>query len=247
MSDRKALILVIEDDPQIRRVLGTSLEAYGYEVQLAETGEQALALSTSRAPELFILDLGLPDMDGLHLIPRLRTRSTQEILVLSARGTEDVKVRALDLGADDHLTKPFSLFELLARVRVALRRSLDGVKAETGPIVISSEVTIDITRRQLTRRGEVIHLTPIEFQLVATLAKHGGKVLTHEQLLTDVWGSGHEHNTQYLRIYLSGLRRKLETNPAQPKMLLTVPGVGYMIALEGPTSPSDPAPADNSC
>lgn len=236
MSERKALILVIEDDAHIRRVLGTSLEAYGYEVHLAETGAQALELATAHAPDLFILDLGLPDMDGLRLIPRLRSRGTQEILVLSAQAGEDVKVRALDLGGDDYLTKPFSLFELLARVRVALRRSHEGGKKETGPIAISAEVTIDLTRRQLTRSGALVHLTPIEFQLMATLAKHRGKVLTHEQLLTEVWGRGQERNTQYLRIYLSGLRRKLETNPAQPKMLLTVPGVGYLIALESAKS-----------
>jgi two-component system, OmpR family, KDP operon response regulator KdpE len=225
-------ILVIEDDPQIRRVLTTSLEAYGYVLYAADTGKLGLKLAAKHRPDLVILDLGLPDMDGLDLIRDLRSRASQEILILSARGMEEMKVRALDLGADDYLTKPFGLFELLARVRVALRRAHHDFKPEERLVLNSIGVTIDLTHRRITRNGEDIHLTPIEFKLLSTLARHGGKILTHEHLLAEVWGQGHEENTQYLRIYLGGLRRKLEPNPAQPKALLTVPGVGYRLALD---------------
>ena len=230
MSDKKSVILVIEDDPQIRRVLSTSLGAYGYDLHVAQTAREALTIADQFVPDLFILDLGLPDIDGLELIGNLRRKSTQEILVLSARGDERTKVRALDAGADDYLTKPFSLFELLARVRGAFRRAQEHVDVNDGPLNISSDVSLDIVRRQVTRGGQAVHLTPIEFSLLATLAKHQGKVLTHEQLLTEVWGSAQAHNTQYLRIYMGGLRKKLELNSAQPKLLVTVPGVGYVLA-----------------
>jgi len=233
MTNPNSAILIIEDDPQIRRVLSTSLKAYGYEVHTADSGRLGLKLAAKHQPDLIILDLGLPDIDGLDLIRNLRSSPTQEILVLSARGTEDVKVRALDLGADDYLTKPFGVFELLARVRVALRRAGQDGKPEESVVLQSAGVTIDLTHRKVTRGGEEIHLTPIEFRLIATLVRHGGKILTHEQLLTEVWGQGKEKNTQYLRIYLGGLRKKLEPNPARPKLLLTVPGVGYRLALDG--------------
>jgi len=233
MINPNSAILIIEDDPKIRRVLSTSLKAYGYEVHSADSGRLGLKLAAKHQPDLIILDLGLPDIDGLDLIRNLRSSPTQEILVLSARGTEDVKVRALDLGADDYLTKPFGLFELLARVRVALRRAGQDGKPEESVVLQSAGVTIDLTHRKVTRGGEEIHLTPIEFRLIATLVRHGGKILTHEQLLTEVWGQGKEKNTQYLRIYLGGLRKKLEPNPARPKLLLTVPGVGYRLALDG--------------
>jgi two-component system KDP operon response regulator KdpE len=232
MSSLKPVIVVIEDDAQIRRVLATSLEAYGYEVHCAEDGALGLQLASEHRPDLIILDLGLPDLDGLELIRELRARARPEILVLSARGNEEVKVQALDLGADDYLTKPFGLFELLARVRVALRRAKLEERLEEKMELKSVGVTIDLTRRQVTRDGKIIHLTPTEFRLIAIFAKHAGKILTHEQLLAEVWGGGHEKNTQYLRIYLGGLRRKLEPNPAQPKVLLTVPGVGYQLALD---------------
>ena len=235
MTNPNSAILIIEDDPQIRRVLSTSLKAYGYEVHTADSGRLGLKLAAKHQPDLIILDLGLPDIDGLDLIRNLRSSPTQEILVLSARGTEDVKVRALDLGADDYLTKPFGVFELLARVRVALRRAGQDGKPEESVVLQSAGVTIDLTHRKVTRGGEEIHLTPIEFRLIATLVRHGGKILTHEQLLTEVWGQGKEKNTQYLRIYLGGLRKKLEPNPARPKLLLTVPGVGYRLALDGST------------
>jgi two-component system KDP operon response regulator KdpE len=232
MSRSKPVILVIEDDPQIRRVLTTSLEAYGHELHAADSGQLGLSLAIAHQPDLVILDLGLPDIDGLDLIRELRRRASQEIIVLSARGMEEVKVRALDMGADDYLTKPFGVFELLARVRVALRRARQDAQPQERMVLGSIGVTIDLTARRVTRNGEEIHLTPIEFRLLATLARHGGKILTHEQMLTEVWGEGHEEDTHYLRIYLGGLRKKLEPNPAQPKALLTVPGVGYRLALD---------------
>ncbi len=233
MTDPKQSILVIEDDAQIRRVLSTTLGAHGYEVLTADSGRGGRKLAAKHRPALIILDLGLPDVDGLDLIRKLRSEATQEILVLSARGSEAVKVRALDLGADDYLTKPFELSELLARVRVALRRVRQETKPDQSVVLRSAGLTIDLTRRVVSRHGEQIHLTPIEFQLIATLVKHRDKILTHEQLLAEVWGKGHESNTQYLRIYLGGLRKKLELNPARPKFLLTVPGVGYRLSVEG--------------
>jgi two-component system KDP operon response regulator KdpE len=236
MNDPKSVILVIEDDAQIRRVLIASLEAYGYEIHTAETGQHGLQLAERHRPDLIILDLGLPDTDGLDLIRSLRSGPRQEILVLTARSAEDVKLRALDLGADDYLSKPFGLYELLARVRVALRRARRNDKAEPCVDLPSVGVRIDLARRLVWRDGKEVHLTPTEFRLVATLAKHGGKILTHEQLLADVWGDGHEKDTQYLRIYLGGLRKKLEPDPSRPKVLLTVPGVGYQLALD-PASP----------
>jgi two-component system KDP operon response regulator KdpE len=232
MSADKPVILVIEDDAHIRRVLIASLEAYGYEIHTADTGQLGVQLAERNKPDLIILDLGLPDADGLDLIRALRGGARQEILVLTARAAEDVKVRALDLGADDYLTKPFGLYELLARVRVALRRAHRSSKPEASVELPSAGVRIDLTRRQVWRDGKEIHLTPTEFRLIATLVKHGGKILTHEQLLTEVWGQGHEKDTQYLRIYLGGLRKKLESNPAQPRILLTVPGVGYQLVLD---------------
>jgi len=232
MSSRKSVILVIEDDPQIRRVLSTSLEAYGFELHTAPNGHQGKALAAQCQPDLIILDLGLPDIDGLNLIRELRTRPAQEILVLSARSTEDVKVRALDLGADDYLTKPFGVFELMARVKVALRRAQQTMMADDSIEIRPLGVTIDIARHRVTRGGMEIHLTPIEFRLITALARHGGKILTHEHLLTEVWGQGHAESTQYLRIYMGGLRKKLEPDPAQPKALLTIPGVGYSLSTD---------------
>ena len=232
MSSTLAAILVIEDDPQIRRVLSTSLEANGYRVQGADSGRQARELAARYPPDLIILDLGLPDTDGLDLIRQLRTRATQEILVLSARGNEEVKVRALDLGADDFISKPFGLPELLARVRVALRRAHQDADANERVELPAVGLTIDIARHRVTRDGQEVHLTPIEFRLLATLMRHGGKILTHEQLLDEVWGQGQGKNIQYLRIYLGGLRRKLEADPSQPRILLTVAGVGYRLAVE---------------
>ena len=232
MSDAKAVILVIEDDPHIRRVLRTGLQAHGYEILAADTGAAGLALAATRKPDLVILDLGLPDTDGLEVVRSLRESSWQPVIVLTARNVETDKVTALDIGADDYLTKPFGLDELIARVRVALRRTRQGAAAVEREVFKVADLTVDLTRRRVQRGSDEIHLTPIEFRLVAALLRHGGKVLTHEHLLAEVWGRGHEKHTQYLRIYIGGLRKKLELNPAQPKVLLTEAGVGYRLAVD---------------
>jgi two-component system KDP operon response regulator KdpE len=232
MSDAKAVILVIEDDTQIRRVLRTGLQAHGYDIHSAETGAEGLSLAAAHNPDLVILDLGLPDTDGLKVVRTLRESNWRPVIVLTARNVETAKVAALDIGADDYLTKPFGLDELIARVRVALRRARQGAPAAAREVFRLGELTVDLTRRRAQRDGAEIHLTPIEFRLVAALLRHGGKVLTHEHLLAEVWGRGHEKNTQYLRIYIGGLRKKLERNPAQPKVLLTEAGVGYCLAVD---------------
>ena len=229
---RAPVIVVIEDEQQIQRVLRTGLQAHGYEVRAAEAGRSGLALASSSEPDLVILDLGLPDIDGIDVVKALRERSWVPIIVLTARNAESAKVAALDIGADDYLTKPFGLDELLARVRVALRRGgSDAASAEDRPLRLG-DLSVDLKRRRVTRGSEEVHLTPIEFRLLAALIKHGGKVLTHEHLLSEVWGRGHEKHTQYLRIYIGGLRKKLEANSADPKVLLTEAGVGYKIAAD---------------
>ncbi|MBV9191605.1 MAG: response regulator [Betaproteobacteria bacterium] len=224
---RSAVIVVIEDEQPIRRVLRTGLQAHGYEVRIAEDGRSGLDLATAGDVDLVVLDLGLPDMDGIDVVKALREQTWLPVIVLTARNAESAKVTALDIGADDYLTKPFSLDELLARIRVALRRNAtpdDAKRLRLG------DLTVDFKRRRVSRGAEELHLTPIEFRLLCTLIKHGGKVLTHEHLLAEVWGRGHEKHTQYLRIYIGGLRKKLEKNPARPKVLLTEAGVGYKLA-----------------
>jgi two-component system KDP operon response regulator KdpE len=227
-----ALVLVIEDDPTIRRLLAGTLENAGHRVVMASSAAQGLAVARDQTVDLIVLDLGLPDTDGLELIQQLRSRDAPEILVLSARSAESVKVRALDEGADDYLTKPFAPAELLARVKVALRRRRPGAADPQSVELKERGLRIDLARHQVLRDGAVVHLTPIEFRLLATLVRHGDKILTHEQLLVEVWGPGQETNTHYLRIYLGGLRKKLERDPAHPRVLLTVPGVGYRLSLE---------------
>jgi two-component system KDP operon response regulator KdpE len=227
-----AHILLVEDDPHIRQVLETVLQTEGLAVTCAANGAQARAAVALRTPDLIILDLGLPDIDGLDLIRELRTRPGQEILVISARDHESDCLRALDDGADDFLPKPFSQSELLARVRVSLRRAR-AVGTEGDEIRLPAiGLEVDVARHQVRLRGTPLHLTPIEFAILASLLRQRGRVITHEHLLREVWGDGAEGNRHYLRIYLSGLRRKLEENPANPRMLLTVPGVGYRLLDE---------------
>lgn len=218
-------ILVVDDEPQIRRALRTALGGHGYEVELAEDGESALDALALHPPDLVVLDLVMPRVDGLSVVRQTREWSPVPIIVLSARGDERDKVTALDLGADDYLTKPFGMEELLARVRVALRRG--GAPAVSS--VTIDGLTIDFGRHVVTRDGEEIHLTRTEYDLLRVLAVNADKVMTHRQLLERVWGSYAADNAQQLRVYINYLRRKLEPVPAQPRLIVTEPGVGYRL------------------
>lgn len=218
---------MIEDDPQIRRFLRASLTADAYRLFEAETAEDGLAQAAARQPDLIVLDLGLPDADGLEVIRKVRAWSQLPIIVLSARGQERVKIEALDAGADDFVSKPFAIGELIARMRAALRRS--SVISTEGSIFRAGRIDVDLEKRLVLVAGEEVHLTPIEFKLLRTLIRHAGRVITQRQLLAEVWGPNHTEQAQYLRVYMAQLRRKLELNPAQPKHLLTEPGVGYRL------------------
>jgi two-component system KDP operon response regulator KdpE len=226
------VILLIEDDPQIRRFLRTGLRAYGFETHEAETGKFGATLAASRKPDLIILDLGLPDMDGIEVLKSLRLWTTRPIIVLSARTLESDKVGALNIGADDYLTKPFGLEELVARIRASIRRYAQSTRPDSGNVFKSGDLTVDLVSRRVQNGGKDVQLTPIEFRLLVTLVRHGGKVLTHEHLLTDVWGPKHVKNNHYLRVYMKSLRQKLEADPARPTLLLTEMGVGYKLATE---------------
>jgi two-component system KDP operon response regulator KdpE len=226
------IILLIEDDAQIRRFLRASLVTQGYELLEAGTGREGLALAASRVPEVVLLDLGLPDMEGLEVIKQLRVWSGVPIIVLSARGQERDKVANLDAGADDYLTKPFGIGELLARIRVALRKSLPSEDSQPEPIYALGKIRVDFQRRLVFRGQEEVHLTPIEYKLLAALIKHRGKVVTHRQLLKEVWGPSYTGQNPYLRIFILNLRRKLEADPTRPQYLLTEPGVGYRLRDE---------------
>jgi two-component system KDP operon response regulator KdpE len=223
------IILLIEDDSQIRRFLRASLVTQGYELIEAGTGREGLALAASRVPEVVLLDLGLPDMEGLEVIKQLRTWSSVPIIILSARGQERDKVANLDAGADDYLTKPFGVGELLARMRVALRKSMPAEEGKQEVRYFLGDIEVDFERRQVLRGQEEVHLTPIEYKLLAVLLKHRGKVVTHRQLLKEVWGPSYVEQNPYLRIFILNLRRKLEHDPTRPQYLLTEPGVGYRL------------------
>jgi two-component system, OmpR family, KDP operon response regulator KdpE len=219
------VVVMVEDEKQIRRFVRTALESEGIRMFEAETGHQGLTEAATRKPDLVILDLGLPDFDGVDFIRELRTWSALPVIVLSARTDEVDKIEALDAGADDYLTKPFGVGELLARVRAALRRVATGTGGE--PMVAFGDVRVDLANRNVLRNGTTVHLTPIEYRLLSLLAGNAGKVLTHRQLLRDVWGPSHVEHSHYLRIYMAQLRQKLEVDPARPRHFLTEPGVGY--------------------
>jgi two-component system KDP operon response regulator KdpE len=228
MNEPARTALVVEDDPQIRRFLRAILPAHGFHLLEAATGEEGLVQAGTRTPDVVLLDLGLPDLDGLEFIGRLREWSRIPIIVLSARGLERDKVAALDAGADDYLTKPFGVEELLARLRVALRHRSEA-PGGAGSVFATGELQVDLAAH-IVRLGErEVRLTPTEFKLLAVLVHHAGKVVTHRQLLVEVWGPGSAGNTHYLRVQMHGLRHKLETTPARPRYLLTEPGVGYRL------------------
>lgn len=231
MSKAAATVLIIEDERQIRRFVRAALETAGYRVLEADTGKQGLSEISAHKPDLVILDLGLPDMDGIEVVRQLREWASVPIVVLSARLDERNKVTALDLGADDYLTKPFSTGELLARLRVALRhKTAVGTESSEGTFRVG-ELCVDRVHRRVTVDDKEIHLTPIEYRLLAVLVKNAGKVLTHQLLLREVWGPGHQERAHYLHIYMGHLRHKLEREPARPRYLLTETGVGYRLAI----------------
>jgi two-component system KDP operon response regulator KdpE len=224
--ETQAHILVIDDEPQILRALRTILGAKHFKVTIASTGEDGLALAAASPPDLVILDLGLPDMEGYKVCARLREWTQVPIIILSVRDEERDKVRALDEGADDYLVKPFGIEELLARIRVALRHS---IQMQGSPItsITAGDLVIDLTRHIVTRAGEEVKLTATEFKLLAFLAQNAGRVLTHQSILTRVWGQEYLDNVEYLRVFMSQLRKKLEDDPKEPRHLLSEPGVGY--------------------
>lgn len=226
------LVLVIEDEPQMQRFLRVSLRTHGYQVIEAATAREGLMHAAGYNPEVILLDLGLPDGDGLDVARTLRERTRTPIIVLSARGREQDKVAALDLGADDYLTKPFGLGELLARMRVALRHAGQPAGGTAESVFVAGEVRVDLAARRVFRGEEEVHLTPTEYRLLASLIRHEGKVLTHRQLLEAVWGANYAGQTHYLRVYMGQLRHKLERDPARPRLLITEPGVGYRLRAE---------------
>lgn len=227
---RAAKILIVDDEPQIHRFLRPSLIAAGFETMAAKTGAEAVILATRDHPDVIILDLGLPDIDGKEVIAAIRATSAVPIIVLSARDRETEKIAALDLGADDYVDKPFSIGELLARIRSHLRRR----HAEAGESLQMAfdigAIHVDIARHEVSRGGTNVHLTPKEFDLIVLLARHAGRVLTHRHILGEIWGPAHADDTQYLRVFIGQLRQKLEDNPAEPRLILTEPGVGYRLS-----------------
>ncbi|MFA6014429.1 MAG: two-component system response regulator KdpE [Gallionellaceae bacterium] len=228
--NKSATIIVIEDETQIRRFLKTTLTSENYHIVEAETGKQGLTEAGMRKPDLIILDLGLPDMDGVEVVKVIRTWSAVPIIILSARSQESDKISALDAGADDYLVKPFGAGELLARIRVALRHVTSiSAGAEEGIFTVD-DLKVDMIQRKVTVSGLEVHLTPIEYRLLTVLVKYAGKVLTHRLLLKEVWGPNYVERAHYLRIYMGTLRHKLEKDPARPRFLLTEVGVGYRLA-----------------
>ncbi len=224
------IIVLIEDEPQIRRFLRATLGSQGYRLFEATSGEDGLVEAATRQPDVVIVDLGLPDMDGLQVIRRIREWSRVPIIVLSARGQERDKVAALDAGADDYVSKPFAVGELLARLRVALRHAAGGESGE--PTFALGGLLVDQLKRQVLVDGKEVRLTPIEYRLLTILVRHAGRVLSQRQLLKEVWGPAHTEQAHYLRVYMAQLRRKLEADPARPRYFLTEPGVGYRLAAE---------------
>ncbi len=227
MTGERETILLIEDEPQMRRFLRVTLQSQGYRLFEAETGADGLVQAAGRQPAVILLDLGLPDMDGLEVTARLREWTATPIIVLSAREQERDKVRALDAGADDYLTKPFGADELLARIRVSLRHRARQEAGQEEPLFQAGSLEVDFARRRVLLAGEEVHLTPIEYRLLTTLIRYADRVVTHNQLLREVWGPRQVNQVQYLRVYMAQLRQKLETDPARPRYFINEPGIGY--------------------
>lgn len=230
MSDlTQPLVLVIDDEPQMRRLLTVTLEAHAYRVLAAAAGPEGLVLAAQHRPAAVILDLGLPDLPGQEVLRRLREWSTVPVIILSVQDDETGKVAALDAGADDYVTKPFNPSELLARLRVALRHA---TKQDETIVFRAGNLVVDLATRHVTVNGREVKLTVTEYNLLRLLVRHAGKVLTHRQILREVWGQGHDEHTHYLRVYIAHLREKIETDPARPELIVTEPGVGYRLRNE---------------
>ena len=232
MSGQEVTVLLIEDEPEIRRFLRTTLPAHGFRLYEAATGKDGLTEAQARNPDLILLDLGLPDLEGSEVIRQVREWTATPIIVLSARDQEQVKVGALDLGADDYVTKPFGVDELLARMRAALRHASRSAGDVGEPVFTLGDLKVDLGRRQVFASAKEVHLTPIEYKLLTTLIRYAGKVMTHRQLLKEVWGPLHVEEGHYLRVYMRQLRNKLEKTPAHPRYLVTELGVGYRLRTE---------------
>jgi len=228
MTDPVPILLVIEDEAQMRRFLRASLTNAGYQLIETETAEQGLVQAAAQNPDLVLLDLGLPDLDGLHVTERLRQWAKMPIIVISARGQEQDKIKALDAGADDYLTKPFGVDELLARIRVALRHARDSQTNDELPLEFAN-VRIDLARREVRVGDREIHLTPTEYKMLSLLARNAGRVLTHRQIIREVWGPSYAGQNHHVRVHMAELRKKIEPDPARPKLIITEPGVGYRL------------------
>ncbi|MDT8903537.1 response regulator [Anaeroselena agilis] len=226
MTEKGRRILVIDDELQIRKLLRVSLKAFGYEVDEAATGQDGVNRAAIFKPDIIILDLGLPDIDGKDVITRVREWAQVPIIVLTVKDQEQEKIEALDAGADDYITKPFGMGELMARIRVSLRRE---AKAGDDPLITCGDLQIDLAQRRVSVGSREVKLTPTEYDIIKALAQHAGKVLTHKQLLKLVWGSSYSGDTHYIRIYIGQLRRKIEENPTQPRYIITESGVGYRL------------------
>jgi len=229
---QEATILLIEDEPEIRKFLRATMAAHGFRLYEADTGQGGLTEARARNPDLILLDLGLPDLEGTEVIRQVREWTATPIIVLSARDQEQMKVAALDAGADDYVTKPFGVNELLARMRTALRHAAPPPRNGADAVYTFGDVRVDLGRRQVFVTGQEVHLTPIEYKLLTTLVRYAGKVVTHRQLLKEVWGPLHVEEGHYLRVYMRQLRNKVEANPAHPRYLVTELGVGYRLRTE---------------
>jgi two-component system KDP operon response regulator KdpE len=229
MTDSRPLILIVDDEAQMRTFVRLALSSHGYRTLEVENGTSGLQQAAAHTPDLVLLDLGLPDVDGVEVVRRLREWSAAPVLIISARGQESQKVEALDAGADDYLTKPFGSAELLARIRVALRHAARSTQDPLTSVTTVGNIKVDFAKRLVFLGASEVHLTPNEYKLLSVLLRHPNKVLTHKQLLDQVWGPGHANQMQYLRVFMAQLRRKLEHNPARPVHLLTEPGVGYRL------------------